>query len=614
MGKIPEHIIEEIRSKISITDVISQYVSLTPRGGRLWGLCPFHNEKTPSFTVNEEKGFYHCFGCGKGGSAFNFLMEIENLNFVEAASRLAEQAGIVIQEETPLDRERRSDREALFELYRKLSDSFHYILEHKPMAETAREYLRARNISQKMIEAYRIGYAPDNPDWLFKFLRSKNYSEGLLASSGMFSKNNPRYPLFRNRILFPIFDKRGRITGFGGRALNNEQNAKYLNTPETAIFSKREQLFGLSQALDAVRGSQELIICEGYFDVIALAQCGIQNAAAPLGTAFTEQQALLIRRYTPACTLFFDNDQAGHEAAVKTIIILEKAGLSSNVVENTRNYDPADYLQHETPELLRETVKKRINGFNYLVKKAVNKYDIALPDGKLSVFNEVKPYIEIIESEIKKQSAIKLLSDYLDINEAVINRELQNHVREKNSYPARKADRNSNTSWSENGMGVGVGGNFGDALPLKPAKLTTDLYLMLTLVNNRKYFQTVRQSISIEQIQDVFAVDIYTALEESLREGETSFEYLVERLEFQESRNAAVGSYGMDEFSDDEEAQKIIRDAVRTINLRDLISRQKFIEQQIRASSIQGINEIQLKDLLYEKKFIDEEIKKLRKS
>ncbi len=610
MGKIPEHIIEEIRSKISITDVISQYVSLSPRGGRLWGLCPFHNEKTPSFTVNEEKGFYHCFGCGKGGSVYNFLMEIENLSFIEAASRLAEQAGIALQEETPLDRERRSDREALFDLYRKLSDSFHYILEHKPTAEAAREYLRSRNISQKMMKAYRVGYAPDNPDWLYKFLRSKNYSAELLASSGMFSKNNPRYPLFRNRILFPIFDKRGRITGFGGRALDNEQNAKYLNTPETAIFSKREQLFGLSQAIDAVKRSQELIICEGYFDVIALAQCGIQNAAAPLGTAFTEQQALLIRRYTPACTLFFDNDQAGHEAAVKTIIILEKAGLVSNVVENTRNYDPADYLQHETPEVLRETVKKRINGFNYLVKKAVNKYDITLPDGKLSVFNEVKPYIEIIESEIKKQSAIKLLSDYLDIDEAVINRELQNAGREKKSYSARKADGTSTSSWSSQGMS----GNSEDSHPLKPAKLTTDLYLMLTLVNNRKYFQTVRQSISIEQIQDVFAVDIYTALEESLREGETSFEYLIERLEFQESKHAAVSSYGMDEFTDDGEAQKIIKGAVRTINLRNLTARQKFIEQQIRASSIQGINEIQLKDLLYEKKFIDEEIKKLRKS
>ncbi|NQT57608.1 MAG: DNA primase [Bacteroidetes bacterium] len=612
MAKIPEYIIEEIRFKVSISDVISQYVSLVPKGGRLWGLCPFHNEKTPSFTVNDEKGFFHCFGCGKGGSVFNFLMDVDNLSFVEAAQILADKAGVQIKQESPEDIIKRDERDVLYELYRKLSDSFHYILTNKDEAQEARKYLKERKISDEMIDTFKIGYAPASPDWLYSFLRSKNYSEELLSKSGIFSRNNPTYPLFIQRIIFPIISNKGMVVAFGGRTMDINQKAKYLNTPETPIFRKREQLFGLFQGISHIKQLHEIIVCEGYFDVISLFQSGVKNAVAPLGTAFTDEQAKIVRRYADSCTLFFDQDNAGREATKKSILILERAGITSNVIEAGEKCDPADLLQNNSENFLNEACKNRINGFNYLVKSALNKYDITLPDGKLSVFKEVKPYIEIIESEIKKHSYIKLLADVIDIDEMVIQKELQSSGRlssgfnTKNHHGRFHASGTRNTgarNYQEQEQNSGV---------FQAATLSADMFLMLTLVNNRQYFQIVRKSVSINQIKDTDAAELYTALEESLREGETSFEYLLERIEDNKIRQMVIMSFGQNEFI--EEAENIIHEAVQKIKLMSLFSKQKKIVQQIKSAAIQGINEIDLNKLLFEKKFIDEEIKKLRKS
>jgi len=612
MAKIPEYIIEEIRSKVSISDVISQYVNLVAKGGRLWGVCPFHNEKTPSFTVNDEKGFFHCFGCGKGGSVFNFLMDIDNLSFVEATQVLADKAGVQIKQESPDDIIRRDERDVLHELYRKLSESFHYILTNKDEAKEARKYLKNRKISDEMIDAFKIGYAPASPDWLYTFLRSKKYSEELLSKSGIFSKNNPTYPLFVQRIIFPIISNKGMVVAFGGRTMDKNQNAKYLNTPETPIFRKREQLFGLFQGRSHIKKLQEAIVCEGYFDVIALYQSGVKNAVAPLGTAFTDEQAKIIRRYAESCALFFDQDNAGREASRKSILVLEKAGIASQVIEADEKSDPADLLQNNSENFLNEICKKRINGFNYLVKSALNKYDNTLPDGKLSVFKEVKPYIEIIESEIKKHSYIKLLADVIDIDEMVIQKELQSSGKLSSGYMTRKHHGRFHAPGTS---GTGVSNNQQqdeNPVVLQAATLTADMFLMLTLVNNRQYFQKVRKSVSLQQLKDTEAAEIYTALEESLREGETSFEYLLERIEDNRIRQMVIMSFGQNEFI--EEAENIINEAVQKIKLMSLFSKQKNIVQQIKSAAVQGVNEIDLNKLLFEKKFIDEEIKKLRKS
>ena len=606
MGKIPEYIIEEIRAKVSISDIISQYVNLVPKGGRLWGLCPFHNEKTPSFTVNNDKGFFHCFGCGKGGSVFNFLMDIDNLSFIEAVQVLSEKAGVPIKQETTQDKIKRDERDVLYELYGKLSESFHYILANKDESESARSYLNTRKISDEMIKTFKIGYAPASPDWLYSFLRSKNYSDELLSKSGIFSRNNPTYPLFLQRIIFPIINNKGMVVAFGGRSLDPNQKAKYLNTPETPIFRKREQLFGLFQGLSTIKKLRETVVCEGYFDVIALFQSGVKNVVAPLGTAFTDEQAKTVRRYADSCALFYDQDNAGREATKKSILILEKAGISCSVIETEEKRDPADLLQNNSEIFLVETCKIRLNSFNYLVKSALNKYDIKSPDGKLSVFKEVRPYIEIIESEIKKHGFIKLLADVIDIDESVILKELQSSSRSQYGSLINKRHGRFHASGTRNDT------TDNDSFNFQPEKLSTEMFLMLTLVNNRQYFQDVRKNVSINQIIDSDASEIYTALEESLREGETSFEYLLERIEHTRTRQMVIMSYGLNEFI--VEAENIIHEAVQKIKLGTLIEKQKKIEQQIKSAAIPGVNTIELNDLLFEKEFIDEEIKKLRKS
>ncbi len=609
MGKIPDHILEEIRSKISISEVVSQYVHLTPKGGRLWGLCPFHDEKTPSFTVNEQKGFYHCFGCGKGGRIFNFIMDIEQLSFVEAVKLLADKSGVVIAEESEVERLQRNDREVLLDLYNKISNSFTYILQEREEAEGARKYLVSRGIGADMIAQFAIGYAPADPSWLHSFLTARNYSPEILEKSGLFSRNHATYPLFTDRIMFPIRDTRGRVIAFGGRALDSGNSAKYINTPETILFRKRDNLFGFHQALNAIRKEGEVFVTEGYFDVVALTMSGIRNAVAPLGTAFTESQARLLKRYAGRCVLFFDSDTAGMEAATKAIMILEKIGMESAVIDAGKSKDPASIVEDQGMEALQNVLKKQLNSFNYLVKKAINTYDVTLPDGKLAVFKEVKPYIELIDSEIKKQSSIKILSDVLDLDDRVIYAELRNSAassyQRAGTTPAGTTLQQNYKSSERIAQERIV--NFDSEI----TKLPVDLYLMLTVINNRKYFQDVRNSISDEDMLDARAAEIFAALEESLREGAVSFENLLEQIEDPRTRLLIEGCYGIDEFSIGVEAK--IAGSVRALKLRTLVRKQREVEQQIKRAAINGLQELELKNLLYEKKFIDEEIRTLRK-
>ncbi len=285
MAKISESVLEQIKARIPLSEVVSDYVTLSARGGgRLWGgLCPpFHEEKTPSFSVVDEQGFYYCFSCKKGGSMFDFLMEMEKVSFVESVKMLSRRANIELADETEEDRGKRDLKETLFELYDKIAGSFHYLLVNSKQAEQARTYLRDRNVSEAMWERFNLGYAPSDGYWLYAFLRKHHYSDDLLKQSGLFSQNNPKFPLFRDRLMFPIRNWQGKTVAFGGRDLTGTSKAKYINTPETMIYSKKHNLYGLYEALDTIKKSQKAILCEGNFDVVALHQSGFTNAMAPL--------------------------------------------------------------------------------------------------------------------------------------------------------------------------------------------------------------------------------------------------------------------------------------------------------------------------------------------
>ncbi|MDR1374127.1 MAG: DNA primase, partial [Treponema sp.] len=295
MPYIAESTIQELNDKLDAVTVVGEYVRLEKRGGRYWGLCPFHNEKTPSFTVDPDRKAYYCFGCGQGGGIINFVMEMDKLSFPEAVETLAKGLGIEVIHENIGTGEKNGGKtlrlEELTELYRRVAVSFHHFLMQKEEGRGALKYVLSRGIEGELLERFRLGYAPQDRSWLFRFLKAKGYSEEFLGSSGLFSKNYPRQAFFANRLVFPIADRQGRTVAFGGRFLEEEtappgrsQGPKYLNSAESELYKKRETLFAIDLALPEIRKTKEVYLAEGEMDGIALHQAGVSNAVAPLGT------------------------------------------------------------------------------------------------------------------------------------------------------------------------------------------------------------------------------------------------------------------------------------------------------------------------------------------
>ncbi|HET6487905.1 MAG TPA: DNA primase, partial [Spirochaetia bacterium] len=288
--RIPDSTLSEIRDRVDIAEVIGEHVSLQRRGSRFWGLCPFHQEKTPSFSVTPERGVFYCFGCHKGGTIFDFVMETEKVPWRDAVQMLARKAGIELPQDDP-DPDG-LPREAFLELHRRVAGSFHWLLTEGQQAAAARQYLESRGVTGESIEAFQLGYAPPDRQWLHGFLVQKGYSPEFLARTGLFVEGSREQAmaLFGNRIMFPIANARGEVLAFGGRALGSGQ-PKYLNSPETAFFRKGEHLFGMDRAAQAIRTDGFFVLVEGYMDVIAMHQAGFSAAVAPLGTSLTDRQA-----------------------------------------------------------------------------------------------------------------------------------------------------------------------------------------------------------------------------------------------------------------------------------------------------------------------------------
>ena len=324
-----EDLIEEIRMKNDIVDVISGYVKLQRKGSSYFGLCPFHNEKSPSFSVSPAKQMYYCFGCGAGGNVFTFLMEYENFTFVEALRALAERAGVELpQLEYSKEAKEQADLKATLLEVNKLAAKYYYYQLRREGGAAAMAYLKGRKLSESTMNQFGLGYSDKFSDDLYRYLKSKNYSDEILRQSGLFNVDERRgmYDKFWNRVIFPIMDVNHRVIGFGGRVMGDGK-PKYLNSPETKIFDKSRNLYGLNLARTSRK--KNLIICEGYMDVIAMHQAGFNNAVASLGTALTSQQASLLKRYTDEVLIIYDSDEAGTKAALRAIPMLKTAGLSS---------------------------------------------------------------------------------------------------------------------------------------------------------------------------------------------------------------------------------------------------------------------------------------------
>lgn len=405
-----DEIIEEVRSRNDIVDVISGYVKLQRKGSSYFGLCPFHNEKSPSFSVSPGKQMYYCFGCGAGGNVFTFLMEYENFTFVEAVKHLADRAGVKLPEaEYSKEARQAADlRSRLLEVQKKAAAFYYYQLRQES-GQQAMEYLTGRELSEETMRKFGLGYSPKFSGGLYRYLKEKGYSDSLLKESGLFNIDERRgmQDKFWNRVMFPIMDVNNRVIGFGGRVMGDAK-PKYLNSPETKIFDKSRNLYGLN----AARTSRKpyLIICEGYMDVISMHQAGFTNAVASLGTALTSGHASLMSRYTKEVLLTYDSDEAGQRAALRGIPILRAAGITPRVVNLSPYKDPDEFIKAQGREAFEKRLDEAMNYFLFEVKVLEKQFDLSDPEGKTQFYREIAKKLLEFPEELERSNYMESIS------------------------------------------------------------------------------------------------------------------------------------------------------------------------------------------------------------
>lgn len=404
-----DDLIEEIRMRNDIVDVISGYIKLQKKGNSYFGLCPFHNEKSPSFSVAPHKQMFHCFGCGEGGNVFSFIMKYENYSFLEALKVLADKAGVQLPEmEYSAEAKKQADlKTTLLEINKQAAKYFYYLLKGEK-GRQALDYINVRGLSEETVTKFGLGYSDKYSSGLYQYLKKQGYQDEILSQTGLFTMDERgANDKFRNRVMFPILDINNRVIGFGGRVMG-EGMPKYLNSPETKLFDKSRNLYGMNFA--RVSRKSNLIICEGYMDVIALHQAGFQNAVASLGTALTIQQAGLIKRYTGEVLLAYDSDAAGVKAALRAIPILKDAGLSVKVINMNPYKDPDEFIKTLGTAAFQDRIDRAENSFLYELRVMQQGYDMNDPESKTSFYNTVAKKLLEFTDELERNNYTESVS------------------------------------------------------------------------------------------------------------------------------------------------------------------------------------------------------------
>ena len=426
----PEELVEEVRAKNDIVDVISGYVRMQKKGANHWGCCPFHNEKTPSFAVNGAKQMYHCFGCGVGGNVFTFVMNYENFSFQEAIKMLADRAGVNLPEleYTEEMKQKENKRAKLMEINKEAAKFFFYQL-RSTGGEIGNHYFKKRELSDETMKKFGLGYSGKSGKYLVQYLKQKGFEDKLIIEAGLatFSERTGLSSQFWNRVMFPISDIHGRVIGFGGRVMG-EGEPKYLNSPETPVFDKRRNLYGLNFARTSRAGN--MIICEGYMDVIAMHQAGFTQAVASLGTAFTAEQANLLKRYTENVLIAYDSDGAGTKAALRAIGLLKEAGLTGKVINMQPFKDPDEFIKNKGKEAFQERIDNAENSFFFEVRILERDFDLKDPEAKTKFYREIAKKLCNFADDVERENYLEAIADKYHIG-------FDNLRRLVNSYAAQ---------------------------------------------------------------------------------------------------------------------------------------------------------------------------------
>ena len=405
-----ENLIEEIRMKNDIVDVISSYVKLQKKGSSYFGLCPFHNEKSPSFSVSPSKQMYYCFGCGAGGNVLTFIMEYENYSFPEALKYLADRVGVELpQQEMSEEMKRQQDLRSRILDINKMAARYYYYQLRSDSGNQAMNYLKGRKLSEETIHKFGLGYSTKYGNDLYRYLKSKGISDELLAQSGLMNVDEKKgmYDKFWNRVIFPIMDVNGRVIGFGGRVMGDGK-PKYLNSPETKVFDKSRNLYGLNIARTSRK--KYMLVCEGYMDVISMHQAGFTNAVASLGTALTSQHASLLKRYTDEVILTYDSDEAGVKAALRAIPLLKEAGVSTKVLSMLPYKDPDEFIKALGTEEFQKRIDEAKNSFLFEIDVLQRNYDMQDPQSKTAFYEETAKKLMSFEQELERENYIEAVA------------------------------------------------------------------------------------------------------------------------------------------------------------------------------------------------------------
>lgn len=517
-----EELIEEVRVRNDIVDVISGYIKLQKKGSSYFGLCPFHNEKSPSFSVSRTKQMYYCFGCGAGGNVFTFIMEYENFSFVEALKLLAERAGIELPEmEYSKEAKEKADLKNTLLEVNKLAAKYFYAQLKSQQGGYAHRYLTERGLSEEMITAFGLGYSNKYSDDLYKYLKTKGYSDTILSKAGLISIDERQgvYDKFWNRVMFPIMDVNNRVIGFGGRVMGDAK-PKYLNSPETEVFDKSRNLYGLNRARTSRK--HYFLICEGYMDVIALHQAGFTNAVASLGTALTAGHASLIKRYVNEVYLTYDSDEAGTKAALRAIPILKEAGISAKIIRMDPYKDPDEFIKNLGAEAFEERIQKARNGFMFSLEVLEQNFDMNSPDGKTAFFDEVAKRLNEFEDEIERNNYIEAVAEKYHVGYEVLRKKVaKSAIQTGLAKPIERPKTVDRQKTKEDG------------------KLQSQKILLTWLIENEKVFSQIKRYITPND----FTKELYR----------TVAELLYEQYEKNELNPAKV----MNHFTDEEEHREV---------------------------------------------------------
>lgn len=540
-----EDLVEEIRTKNDIVDVISGYVKLQRKGSSYFGLCPFHNEKSASFSVSPQKQMYYCFGCGAGGNVFTFLMEYEHYSFPEALKVLADRAGIALPEQEMNEEMKRQQslRSQILDLNKMAAKYFYYQLRSQRGTD-GMKYLKNRKLSDETIHRFGLGYANKYSDDLYRYLKGKNISDELLAKSGLMQVDERRgmYDKFWNRVIFPIMDVNGKVIGFGGRVMGDGK-PKYLNSPETVVFDKSRNLYGLHFARASRK--KQLLVCEGYMDVISLHQAGFTNAVASLGTALTSQHASLIKRYTDEVILTYDSDEAGVRAALRAIPLLKEAGVNARVLDMKPCKDPDEFIKALGAEEFQKRIDGAQNSFLFETDVLRKSYDMNDPQGKTAFYEEVAAKLMRFELELERENYIEAVAGRYGVSMESL-RKMVNRMALKGMNVAKAVSVRSARGEKEPGI-------------LKSQKL-----LLTWMIEYPKLYQSVRRYLRPED----FTGDIYC----------TVARLLFEQYDNGESNPAKIIDY----FTEPEEQSRVAALFHSTLNVESEAEMEKAFRETLR--------------------------------